>query len=137
MSIRSKAREIAFKIVFAMDRGKSSLPDVATSFQYESPVVMDYALKLSRGTVEHLDEIDSKIVPLLQNWDFSRLAAPDKELLRLAIYEIDYVKDSDPGAVIYDIVELAKKYGTENSSEFVNGILRSYLRRKENAAQKA
>jgi transcription termination factor NusB len=62
---------------------------------------------------------------------------PDKEILRLALFEIDYLDGSDPGAVVFDAVEIAKKYGTENSGEFVNGILRSYLRRKENAAQKA
>ncbi|MCD6426983.1 MAG: transcription antitermination factor NusB [Caldisericaceae bacterium] len=137
MSIRSRARELAFKIFFAMDAGKNSLPDVATNFSYESPVAMDYALVLVKGVIEHLREIDEKIVSLLENWDFSRLAMPDKEILRLALFEIDYLDGSDPGAVVFDAVEIAKKYGTENSGEFVNGILRSYLRRKENAAQKA
>ncbi len=136
MSIRTRARELAFKIIFAMDMGKNSLPDVATNFSYESPVVMDYALELTKGTFEHLNEIDQKIASLLENWDFSRLAVPDKEILRLAIYEIDYSGMDDPGPVVYDAVEIAKKYGTENSGEFVNGILRSYLRRKENAPQK-
>ncbi len=136
-SIRSQARELAFKIFFAMDMGKNPLPDVATNFSYESPVAMDYALKLVKGVVEHLQEIDEKIVSLLENWDFSRLAVPDKEILRLAIYEIDYLSDGEAGPIVYDAVEIAKKYGTENSGEFVNGILRSYLRRKQNAAQEA
>ncbi len=136
MSIRSQARELAFKIFFAMDMGKNSLPDIATNFSYESPVAMDYALKLIRGTMEHLDEIDAKIASLLKNWDFSRLAVPDREILRLSIFEIDCLSDDEAGPIVYDAVEIAKKYGTENSGEFVNGILRSYLRRRENAAQK-
>ncbi len=137
MKIRSKAREIAFKILFALDVGKNSLPDVVTVFQYESPVAMDYALKLVNGTVQNLAKIDDQIIALLENWDFKRVTAPDREILRLALYEIDYVNDVEDGLVVFETVEIAKKYGTENSKDFVNGVLRSYLRKKVSESQKA
>ncbi len=136
MKIRRKARETAFKILFAVDIGKNSLPDVVSLFQYEPPVAMDYALKLVRGTLEHIKEIDQRIVGLLENWDFGRISAPDKEILRLALYEIDYLDEVDDGLAVYEAVEIAKKYGTDNSKDFVNGILRSYLRRTQNESEK-
>jgi len=137
MKVRKKAREIAFKILFAVDVGKNALPDVVASMQNESPVVIDLALKLVKGALEHIGELDNKIVSLLENWEFDRVSATDRNLLRLAMYEIDYVKNQDPGLVVYETVELSKKYGSEKSREFINGILRSYLRRKEDEKEEA
>jgi N utilization substance protein B len=59
-----------------------------------------------------------------------RLNAVDKEILRIAIYEIDNLAENDAGAIVYDAVELAKRYGDLNSGDFINGILRNYLREK-------
>lgn len=137
MKIRKKAREVAFKMLFAVDVGKNTLPDVVASMQNESPVVLDLALKLVKGTLEHIVELDNKIVPLLENWDFKRISATDRNLLRLALYEIDYVENQDPGLVVYEAVELSKKYGSDKSREFVNGILRGYLRYREGEKEKA
>ena len=137
MKIRKKAREVAFKMLFAVDVGKNTLPDVVASMQNESPVVLDLALKLVKGTLEHIVELDNKIVPLLENWDFKRISATDRNLLRLALYEIDYVENQDPGLVVYEAVELSKKYGSDKSKEFVNGILRGYLRYREGEKEKA
>ena len=137
MKIRRKARETAFKILFAVDVGKNALPDVLSLFQHEPPVAIDIALKLVNGTLTNIKEIDEKIISLLENWDFGRLSAPDKEILRLALYEIDYSNGSDDGLVVYEAVEIAKKYGAENSKDFVNGVLRSYLRRKQGEPETA
>ena len=137
MKVRKRAREVAFKILFAVDVGKNALPDVVASMQNESPVAMDLALKLVKGTLEHMTELDNKIVSLLENWDFERISATDRNLLRLALYEIDYVENQEPGLVVYEAVELSKKYGSEKSREFINGILRNYLRLRENEKEKA
>ena len=137
MKVRKRAREVAFKILFAVDIGKNALPDVVASMQNESPVAMDLALKLVKGTLEHMTELDNKIVSLLENWDFERVSATDRNLLRLALYEIDYVENQEPGLVVYEAVELSKKYGSEKSREFINGILRNYLRLRENEKEKA
>jgi N utilization substance protein B len=137
MKVRKKARELAFKILFALDVGKNSLPDVVNSLSPESPVVMSLALELVKGVNSHIKELDEKIVPLLENWEFGRISATDRNVLRLAIYEINYVKENDPGVAVFEAVEIAKKYGSDKSKEFVNGILRSYLRRMENEEEKA
>lgn len=137
MKVRKKAREVAFKMLFAIDVGKNALPDVAASMQNESPVVIDLALKLVKGALEHMGELDNKIIPLLENWNFDRISATDRNLLRLALYEINYLENEDPGLVVYETVELSKKYGSEKSREFINGILRSYLRRKEDEKEEA
>ncbi len=128
MKVKSKGREIAFKLLFAIDIGKNKLPDALLYFQYEAPVVVDYALKLVNGTIEKLNEIDSQIVSRLENWSIERISVIDKELLRIALYEIENVKEVDDGLVVYETVELAKRYGDVESSVFVNGILRNLLR---------
>ncbi|BAL80911.1 transcription antitermination factor NusB [Caldisericum exile] len=128
MNPKTKGREIALSVLFAVDLGKNSVPDAFLPFKYESPVSLEYALKLVQGTIENLSDIDEKIKSLLKNWSFERLNAVDKEILRLAIYEIENVVGEDYGIIVFEAVELAKKYGDLNSGDFVNGILRSFLR---------
>lgn len=135
MKSRSKAREIAFKVLFAVDRGGSSIPDVFSLFQYEPPVALEYSLRLVNGVLEHLDAIDKIIEGNLKDWDFDRISVPDKEILRLALFEIDYVDEIDDGVVVYEAVEIAKKYGTDKSPNFVNGILREILRGRKNESK--
>jgi len=132
MKSRSKAREIAFKVLFAVDRGGSSIPDAFSLFQYEPPVVLEYSLRLVNGVFKYIDEIDKIIEGSLKNWEFDRISVPDKEILRLALFEIDYVDGIDDGVVVYETVEIAKKYGTDKSSNFINGILREILRGRKN-----
>jgi len=130
MNPKSKGREIALSVLFAVDLGKNSVADAFLSFKYEPPVSLEYALKLVQGTLENLEQIDNKIQSLLKNWVLERLNAVDKEILRIAIYEIDNLAENDAGAIVYDAVELAKRYGDLNSGDFINGILRNYLREK-------
>ena len=109
MKSRSKAREIAFKVLFAVDRGGSSIPDVFSLFQYEPPAVLEYSLRLVNGVLKNLDVIDKIIEGNLKDWEFDRISVPDKEILRLALFEIDYVDGIDDGVVVYEAVEIAKK----------------------------
>jgi transcription antitermination factor NusB len=132
MKVKEKGREIAFKLLFAIDVGKNSLPDAASFFRHEYPVVVDYAMLLVNGTLSHIEYIDKKIEGLLENWSFERVYVVDKELLRLGFFEIEFVTDIDNGLVVYEIVELAKKYGDKESGNFVNGVLRNFIRQKEN-----
>ncbi len=135
MKSRSKAREIAFKVLFAVDRGGSSIPDVLSLFQYEPPVVLEYSLRLVNGVLKYMDAIDKIIENNLKDWELDRISVPDKEILRLALFEIDYVDGIDDGVVVYEAVEIAKKYGTDKSSNFVNGILREILRGRKNESK--
>jgi N utilization substance protein B len=131
MRVKERGREIAFKLLFAVDVGKNALPDAVLFFRYEIPVVLDYAILLVNGTLAHLEYIDKSIESLLEKWSFDRISVVDKELLRLGFFEIEFVTDIDDGLVVYEVVELAKKYGDTESGSFVNGVLRNFLRQKE------
>lgn len=85
--------------------------------------VRRFAEPLIRGTIEHLKEIDEIIRTHTKNWKFHRIAAVDRSILRLAIYEMLYRMDIPPVVSINEAVEIAKKFSTADSGKFVNGIL--------------
>src|SRR5580693_6446446 len=78
---------------------------------------------LIRGVLEHRDAIDEAIKKHAKNWDFHRIAAVDRNIMRLAIYEMLYRQDIPPIVSINEAVDIAKKFSTEDSGKFVNGIL--------------
>ena len=82
-----------------------------------------FAEPLIRGTLEHRDAIDEKIRRHAKNWDFHRIAAVDRNIMRLAIYEMLHRQDIPPVVSINEAVDIAKKFSTEDSGKFVNGIL--------------
>ena len=85
--------------------------------------VRQFADPLIRGTVEHRDEVDSQIRQFARNWDLSRMAVVDRNILRLAIYEMLHREDIPPIVSINEAVDIAKKFSTMDSGKFVNGIL--------------
>ena len=82
-----------------------------------------FAEPLVRGTIEHRDAIDEQIKKHAKNWDLHRIAAVDRNILRLAIYEMLYREDIPPVVSINEAVDIAKKFSTQDSGKFVNGIL--------------
>jgi len=78
---------------------------------------------LIRGVLEHLKDIDATIVRFAKNWDLHRIAVVDRNVLRLAIYEMQQRQDIPPIVSINEAVDIAKKFSTEDSGKFVNGIL--------------
>ena len=78
---------------------------------------------LIRGTMQHRDVIDEHIKKHVKNWDFNRIAPVDRNILRLAIYEMLHRDDIPPVVSINEAVDIAKKFSTEDSGKFVNGIL--------------
>lgn len=137
MKVRKKGREIAFRMLFAIEAGGNKIADAMIPFKHESPVVLDFALHLVKGTLSQVKKIDREIENIIINWKIERLYLVDKQLLRLGIYEMDYEEDVEDGIVVFEAVELAKKYGDIDSPNFVNGILREHLRRREHEVQKA
>jgi N utilization substance protein B len=77
------------------------------------------------GTLEHADESDAAIAPLLQGWTLDRLPVLDRIVLRMSVYELNFHKETPPAVVINEAVELAKKFSTDDSGKFVNGVLAS------------
>ena len=82
-----------------------------------------FADKLIRGVLDHRSDLDEKIKSHAENWDLNRMAVVDRNILRLAIYEMLYRDDIPPIVSINEAVDVAKKYSTEDSGKFVNGIL--------------
>ncbi len=84
-----------------------------------------FADRLIRGVIEHLPDLDKKITEHAQNWDINRMAVVDRNILRLAIYEMLLRDDIPPVVSINEAVDIAKKFSTQDSGKFVNGILDS------------
>lgn len=88
-----------------------------------------YAKELAQGVAAHMDELDSILEGAAQNWSLSRMSATDRNLLRMALFEIKYVDEVDSSVSISECVELAKAFGSsDESSRFVNGILGHVVR---------
>lgn len=82
-----------------------------------------FAEPLIKGVLEHRNAIDEKIKSHAKNWDFHRIAAVDRNIMRLAIYEMLYRDDIPPVVSINEAVDIAKRFSTQDSGKFVNGIL--------------
>jgi N utilization substance protein B len=89
----------------------------------EEAAVRSFAEPLIRGTVEHIASLDAQIKKYARNWDLHRMAVVDRNVLRLAIYEMLYREDIPPIVSINEAVDIAKRFSTEDSGKFVNGIL--------------
>ncbi|MCJ7441120.1 MAG: transcription antitermination factor NusB, partial [Thermoanaerobaculaceae bacterium] len=94
-----------------------------------------FAVGLVRGVILKLSELDSHLVDQADHWRLERMAAVDRNILRLALYELMFEGDTPPAVVIDEAVEIAKRFGSERSSQFVNGVLDGYLHRGEAAGE--
>jgi transcription antitermination factor nusB len=128
---RKIARILAFQGLCAWDGGAdvedilsySWIPDEEKKVLSEEDLI--FPSLLIRGTIEHIDEIDEKIKPKLEHWDFSRLNALDKANIRLGVYSLLYQKDTSPTIIINEAVRIAQEYSTDDAYKFVNAILDS------------
>ena len=126
MGARRKSRELALQILFQIDVGELSLEEVHSNFietQNLQNEIKTFALELAEGTLKDIKNIDSIIEKTMDNWQISRLAAVDRNILRLATYELFNRNDIPISVTINEAIELAKDYSTEESGKFVNGIL--------------
>lgn len=90
--------------------------------------------ELVKGVAAHEAELDEKLRPLAPEWPIEQIARMDRVVLRMGLYELLYAKDVPPKVVINEAVELAKAFGGDNSSKFVNGVLGTALKHKEGGA---
>lgn len=90
-----------------------------------------YIKKLTNAYVENHEEIDDKIKKLAVGWDFARLVKTDKDILRISITELCFVKEAPMKVVVDEAVELAKRYSTEDSASFINAILAKVIKENE------
>jgi N utilization substance protein B len=127
MGLRRDGREAAIQFLYQFDTYKpAKLEEALTAFWKQTEVpqkTRDFANDLLRGALEKLPEIDAKIRTLADNWDFERLAVVDRNILRLAVYEMLFRPEIPPVVSINEAIEIAKKFSTAESGKFVNGLL--------------
>jgi len=124
---RRKAREHALQILFQLDvRREKPSAAVLKHFWNEYDVddeIRAFAEEIVKGAYKHLPKINDLIHQCAKNWSLDRMAVVDRNVLRMAIYEILYRVDIPTSVTINEAIEIAKKFGTDESGAFVNGIL--------------
>jgi transcription antitermination factor NusB len=85
--------------------------------------ILTFAMRLTDGTRAHQEEIDRRLQAVARNWDLRRMAIVDRNVLRMAVYELTWCDDVPPKVAINEAIEIGKKFSTANSGGFVNGIL--------------
>jgi len=126
MGLKRRSRELALQMLFQMDMGTVKLKDLEENFlpQASAPEAAKImALRITRDTWDKLADIDGQLRGLAANWDLTRMAAVDRNILRLAAYEIVYDSEIPKSVAINEAIEIVKRYSTDESSKFVNGIL--------------
>ncbi len=129
---RRKAREHALQLLFQLDiRKEKPSATVLKHFwaEYDADQeVKAFAEEIVKGTFKHITKINGIIHQCAKNWSIDRMAVVDRNVLRMAVYEILYRIDIPSSVTINEAIEIAKKYGTDDSGAFVNGILDSVAR---------
>lgn len=136
MSRRSRAREVVLQVLYQDDVNPGVAPEVTERFvrarltpgsSATPPVdLIEFALALIAGVRRNRSELDALLTKTADNWSLERMAATDRNVLRLGAYEILYTETPDRVA-INEAVELAKRFGIAHSAQFVNGILDKFL----------
>lgn len=145
---RKKAREIALHLIFELGFGAFEAENVMIErldeeimrsigseiALYAGPldaVQTKYIVTVVKGVAEHLESLDAQIAENAKGWTLSRLSRITMAILRLALYEMQYVEDVPVGAAINEAVELAKVYDSEETAAFINGVLGTVARNAE------
>ncbi len=131
---RREARESAFILVFEKELNNSPTEELLELAENCSEIETDdYSKSAFTGVYDNLSEIDKTISEYAVSWNIRRISKTALAALRLAIYEINYADDIPISVSINEAVELMKKYATKDDASFVNGILSSVAKAKENA----
>ena len=131
MSKRREGREVAIQLLYSHETLPKGADHDLTAFwelRRTDESVRLHALSLFKGVIEHLKEIDQRISAALVNFSFERLAAVDRDILRLAAYEMNYETKVPPVVAMNEAIEISKRFGGEDSSRFVNGVLDRLIR---------
>lgn len=126
MRKRTKAREITLKILYQINMTGDDAGDALSAFwrsHKELSQIKEFATQLVSGTMENIARIDEVIGESAMNWQIQRMAVVDRNILRMATYELLFLDDIPPKVSINEAVDIAKKYSDPQSGKFVNGIL--------------
>ena len=132
MGKRTKARECAFQMLYQWDMSRAEMNQVVESFwrvRSTTDLTRAMADRLARGAQGALDDIDAAITAASTNWRFDRIAAVDKNVLRIGTYELMHDALTPSAVVIDEAVEMARRFGEADSPAFVNGVLDAIMRK--------
>jgi len=126
VGVRREGRELALQLLYALDINPMDISEVLRLSRESSKVaegVRIFAEELVAGVSANLREIDAKIAEKSKNWAITRMAKVDLNILRMAFFELNFRDDIPRKVTINEAIEIAKKYGTEDSPAFINGML--------------
>ena len=131
MAARSKARKRALDLLFASElRGESATDALDRAVEEGTGPTNPYTAELVRGVVEHLARIDEVLASYAEGWTLDRMPAVDRNVLRLGVYELLYVDDVPDAVAVSEALALVRDLSTDESPQFVNGVLGAVLRNK-------
>ena len=128
---RIETREHALELLFQIGFRNDPISNQIETFKENYPEVVEdeaYFLDIVYGVINSRDELDEKFVPFLKNWKLERLPQTDRIILEIAVYEILTVEEIPTSVSINEAVKLAKKFGTDNSSSYINGVLSNFVK---------
>ena len=130
MPSRRMARELALQALFSVEIGHRDAAEVLDEYlsTFSESAQRLFVKDLVLGTIEHAQESDDRITPLLEGWTIERLPTIDRLLLRMAAFELRHRPETPRPVIINEAVELAKRFSTEDSGRFVNGVLSALVR---------
>lgn len=131
MSARSKARKRALDVLYAADmRSGGSTTDLLAD-QHEAGQVNPYTVELVEGVSAHRDRLDEVIAGYLEGWTLTRMPAVDRNVLRIATYEILFVDDTPDAVAVSEAINLVRDLSTDESPTYVNGVLGNIVRNRD------
>ncbi len=130
MTARSKARKRALDLIYASEMRNRSTVDALEQLKEEGPV-NDYTVELVHGVTEHRARLDEVIASYAKGWTLDRMPAVDRNVLRLATFEVLYVDDVPDAVAVSEALKLVRDLSTDDSPTFVNGVLGNIVRDRE------
>jgi N utilization substance protein B len=132
VSTRSKSRKAALDLLYEADiRGRSASDLLSTRLSDEETYIREYTAQLLEGIATHRSKIDELIILHAQGWDMDRMPAVDRNILRIAIYELLWNKEIPEKVAINEALELAKVLSTDDSVSYINGVLSTIVTNRE------
>lgn len=127
---RRIGREYAMRVLYAYEMTKNPIDEILNDDimgKFNSEKARHFSSKLVRFCLEHAQEFDEIIRIKAMNWEFHRIAVLDRIILRIGICELKFFEDVPPKVTINEAIEISKKYSTQKSGQFINGILDAVL----------
>jgi N utilization substance protein B len=136
MGHRRQGREYALQLLFQVEMTRDPIAEVELRFwadQSPNQSARDFASELAGGTLKNLADIDQRIAGATEHWRLERMAVVDRNVLRIAVFELAYLQETPTAVVMDEAIEVVRKFGAPESAPFINGVLDAIRRDVERA----